>query len=830
MSQQTNPQLDLAWEFIQHTNQNVFLTGKAGTGKTTFLHNLRKVSPKRMIVVAPTGVAAINAAGVTIHSFFQVSFGPQIPGSNEPVRFFQEIEQNKNASKIRKMSRDKIAIMRSLDLLVIDEISMVRVDLLDAIDEVLRRYRNRNKPFGGVQLLMIGDLQQLAPVVKEDEWDILRKYYETPFFFSSLALKRSHFISIELKRIYRQSNQKFIDLLNKIRDNAADEETIRELNLRYQPGFVPKEEEGYITLTTHNNQAKSINDARLSNLRGKEYRFSATTEGDFPELSYPTEFELVLKSGAQVMFVKNDSSPEKAYFNGKIGRITRFEEESIEVMCPGDQEPVEVKREEWKNMKYAINEATQEIEEKVLGSFVQFPLKLAWAITIHKSQGLTFDKAIIDARASFAHGQVYVALSRCRTLEGLILSSPLSIYSIKNDETVRGFTTEVEQNPAGEAELNQSKIAFQRELLTESFDFRPLIRRLNQLFRIWQENKEQLVGNLDVSVQKAIISVQTELAPVSEKFAVQIQQLTANQPDPETNQLLLERLRKASAWYLDKLEKLVFQPLKEGTYETDNQTIRKSLNDATDKVAELLSVQKASLKQLLTSFEITSFLVARSKAAIEPAKLLKPEAGRFVQTEATKKHPALYAKLVRWRQETASEADIDAYQVLTQRSLQQIVAELPLSKAQLKTIHGIGKIRMQLYGAAIMKIITGYIAENEVEVPFGADDLKPVLKKGDTRQITLDLYKSGKSVRKIALERGLVESTIEGHLSYCIGTGLIGIEGMIDPEKISLISEYYTRNESASMSDAKEELGDKVSYGELKMVREYLRYISISSI
>jgi hypothetical protein len=827
MHQDTNPQLELAWEFIQHTNQNVFLTGKAGTGKTTFLHNLRKVSPKRMIVVAPTGVAAINAAGVTIHSFFQVSFGPQVPGSNEYKFPTPATEDSQKASNIRKMSRDKISIMRSLDLLVIDEISMVRADLLDAIDEILRRYKSRQKPFGGVQLLMIGDLQQLAPVVKDEEWEILRPYYETPFFFSSRALKQSDFVTIELKRIYRQSNQEFINLLNKIRENNADNDTIRAINQRYLPDFKPSDDEGYITLTTHNYQAKNINEEKLTFLKGKEKRFKAKVEGDFPELSYPTESELILKTGAQVMFVKNDSAPEKRYYNGKIGRITRFSEETIFVLCPGDADEIEVSTEEWQNMKYSINDVSQEIEEKVLGTFVQFPLKLAWAITIHKSQGLTFDKAIIDARASFAHGQVYVALSRCRTLEGLVLSSPLATYSIKSDDTVKGFTREVEENPAGERELNHSKILFQREILAEVFDFKPLIRRLQKVSSTWQENRDFVIGNLDEMVQKSIRSTQEEMLEVSGRFLLQVKQLTENQPDAEHNAVLQERIQKASAWYLQKLDTLVLQPLKDASFETDNKTVRKSLNDAIEKAAEILAIQKASLEQLLKSFTVTSLLEIRSRAALQPLRLMNTGSGHAVKTDAAQRHPGLYVALVKWRTSVAGEEDIDPFQVLTQRSLQQIISELPLNKTMLKSIHGIGKVRMQNYGKQILKIVTDYVVKNEIDIAQNILEEQPK-QKPDTKMITLGLFKTGKSVRKIAEERGLSVTTIEGHLAHFVGLGELSLEGLVTKDKISQISEYLSTVQPQSLSEAMQHFDGKVTYGELKLVREFLRFINVN--
>ncbi len=428
-----NTQLQLAFDFIQYTHKNIFLTGNAGTGKTTFLHKLKKDTFKRMVVVAPTGVAAINAGGVTIHSFFQMPFGPNIPLELNDTSNFNEKQTSRIRTNLHKFNREKIRIIKSLDLLVIDEISMLRADLLDGIDEVLRRFKNRYKPFGGVQLLMIGDMHQLAPVVKEDEWQILKTHYETVFFFSSKALKETSYVAIELKYIFRQSDEKFINLLGKVRQNKLDKTSFDELNDSYKPGFENEEHDGYIILTTHNAKAKTINEKRLAKVTLQSRTFIAETDGDFPEYTYPTEYELELKIGAQVMFVKNDIKASKEYYNGKIGKITGFEEESVFVKCPEDEDPIEVNKLSWENIRYEINEETKEIQETVVGKFVQYPLKLAWAITIHKSQGLTFDKAIIDAQAAFAFGQVYVALSRCRTLEGMVLSSRISASSIKSD-------------------------------------------------------------------------------------------------------------------------------------------------------------------------------------------------------------------------------------------------------------------------------------------------------------------------------------------------------------------------------------------------------------
>jgi len=457
MHNEKNQHLKLAFNFIHYTNQNLFLTGKAGTGKTTFLKNLKKISPKRMVVVAPTGVAAINAGGVTIHSFFQLPFGPQIPQHGVNRGFPDNRPAAGYADRINRFSKNKINLIRSLDLLVIDEISMVRADVLDAIDATLRRFKNRYQPFGGIQLLMIGDLQQLAPVIKDDEWNILKKYYDTGFFFSSHALKKSDFVGIELKHIYRQSEQKFIDLLNKVRDNKMNVADLQLLNSRFKPNFSPAEDEGYITLTTHNYQAKRINEMHLKKQSTKLHRFQCTVEGDFPEYAFPADEILEIKTGAQVMFLKNDASIEKRYYNGKIGKVVNIIDEQIEVLCPGDTDPITVEPDVWENSRYSLNEFSGEIEEEVVGKFIQYPLKLAWAITIHKSQGLTFEKAIIDARQSFAHGQVYVALSRCKSLDGLVLSTPLNSQSVINDKTVIGFTKEVEQNQPDEKVLEKHR-------------------------------------------------------------------------------------------------------------------------------------------------------------------------------------------------------------------------------------------------------------------------------------------------------------------------------------------------------------------------------------
>jgi ATP-dependent exoDNAse (exonuclease V) alpha subunit len=426
-----NDIFDLAYRFITETQESIFLTGKAGTGKTTFLKYLKDNSSKNMIVAAPTGVAAINAGGVTLHSLFQLPFHPFLPTENSRTQLLQGI----------RFQKQRIQLLRKMELLVIDEISMVRCDVMDAIDSILKHVRrNYSAPFGGVQILFIGDLYQLPPVAKPNEWELLNNYYNSPFFFDSLAVKEQTPLLIELNKIYRQKEESFVELLNKVRNNQMSKEDYEQLNSRYIHSFQPGTEEKYITLTSHNNQSDNINQVKLQKLGTPAYTFAAKIEGDFPDNIYPAEASLVLKEGAQVMFIKNDVA-EKRYFNGKIGVISKLANDSVTVNCDGQD--IIVGEEVWENTKYTLNSSTEQLEQKVMGKFFQYPLRLAWAITIHKSHGLTFDKIMIDAASSFSSGQVYVALSRCTSIDGIVLLSkipPAAVYC--NEQVVAAQSTE----------------------------------------------------------------------------------------------------------------------------------------------------------------------------------------------------------------------------------------------------------------------------------------------------------------------------------------------------------------------------------------------------
>jgi hypothetical protein len=596
----TNPELQLALDFLQYTGKHIFLTGKAGTGKTTFLHSLRETLPKRMAVVAPTGVAAINARGVTIHSFFQLPFGPII-GEFKPEQM--------------RFSKEKVNIIKSLDLLVIDEISMVRADLLDGIDRVLRRFKDKTKAFGGVQLLMIGDLQQLAPVAKEQEWELLKPYYDTIYFFSSRALRETSFVGIELLEVFRQQDSHFISILNKVRENRLDFETLTALNKRYIPNFLPKDEDGYITLCTHNAQAQRINESKLRALTTEEHHFTATVQGDFPEYIFPTDFELTLKEGAQVMFVKNDPNREKQFYNGKIGQVVEINDDEILVQCPDEELPIVVTPLIWENVKYTLDAKTNEITESVEGTFTQFPLKLAWAITIHKSQGLTFEKAVISAEASFAHGQVYVALSRCKTLEGMVLAAPIRPENILNDNTVRGFSEYIEQHRPDREQLNTARIAWQHELLRELFSFQNLQKRLLYVLRIIDENK----GSFPDFMHKLFDgkSLQSDVIEVADRFRQQITSLLPSESDVEKNSALQERIAKASPYFLDKITQMIAIPLGKIDLNINNKAVKKQLTNAVAQLSEDLRVKTDSLAVCRDGFALARLQNAKAVAMIE---------------------------------------------------------------------------------------------------------------------------------------------------------------------------------------------------------------------
>ena len=594
-----NQELRNAWDFVEHTGISIFLTGKAGTGKTTFLRTLKEHSSKRSVIVAPTGVAAINASGMTIHSFFQLPLSPFVPDASIKNRF--------------DYSKEKRKIMRTLDLLIIDEISMVRADLLDAIDSVLRRFREHDKPFGGVQLLMIGDLQQLTPVVTPEEEKVLQRYYDTPYFFGSKALRSISYVTIELTHVYRQQDSTFITLLNNIREGKATAADLQRLNERYSPTFLPEAGSDYIRLTTHNRMAESYNEDQLRNLPSRACSFRAETDGNFPEYNYPADFNLTLKVGAQVMFIRNDNNGR--YYNGRIGHVTYVDNEKILVLCPGDEDAIEVEVETWENTKYTLNEKTKQIEAEVQGTFKQYPLRLAWAITIHKSQGLTFEHAIIDAQASFASGQVYVALSRCKTLEGLVLASPIGNAAIINDSRVSDYIShQTEQAAQSISALPALKEEYYRQLLIELFNFNDIKTYEAALFRVLTEFFFKF-PKINALHKMTLSDLDTRVISVSMKWENVIRRMTTVQLHEDE---FKERIKKSALYFHSQLTEL-FSHMLEITrdIQTNNKTAAKRFENTYTDLQQTYHAKRDLLEAIMEEgFSITTYLTAKQEAIL----------------------------------------------------------------------------------------------------------------------------------------------------------------------------------------------------------------------
>ena len=812
MSFQTNPQLELAFDYVRNTHKNIFLTGKAGTGKTTFLHQIQRETPKRMVIVAPTGVAAINAGGMTIHSFFQLPFGPFLPGSAQ------------DPTRQRRFAGEKVRLIQSLDLLVIDEISMVRADVLDAIDDVLRRFRDRNKPFGGLQLLMIGDLHQLPPIVKDEEWYLLREHYQTMYFFGSQALSKTDPVSIELKHIYRQSDTTFIDLLNKVRNNQLDESVLATLNSRFVPNFKPTEEEPYITLTAHNASAQEINSEKLTAIAQPLQSFKASIEGDFPAFAYPADEIFECKTDAQVMFVKNDMNREKRFYNGKIGKITGFRKDTIYVRCPGENQDIEVQAVEWTNVKYTLNEQTKEVEEQLLGSFTQYPLKLAWAITIHKSQGLTFERAIIDAQAAFAHGQVYVALSRCKSFEGIVLRSKIIPSSVKTDSVVKNYSEEADKNAPDEAHLSRSKADYQQSLVQELFDFSRLRRQFTQLNRVFLEHEKAL--HLEAGQQILALEAQAleQVFAIAERFKPQIWQYFSEATLPEDNQDLQARLQKAGVYFEEKLGKTLMPATRSIQILTDNKSVQKAAMEALEGLQKEVFIKNACFVSVNNGFSATRYLRAKTDAELDfrmTKNIVLPPTSSSVPKNTP--NPALFVLLKEWREAVAAEKGVELYEVLPTRSLLEIVHFLPQNLAALKKIKGIGDFKIKQFGAELRDKIQAYCKENKIEVDQLPEISVEKQVKTDTKLLSLEMFKLGKTMDEIAQARGFLRTTIEGHLASFVGLGELDIFSLMDREPVQEIEQFFREKNTQLSSEAKAHFEEKYSYGEIKLVLEYMK-------
>ncbi|QEC68181.1 AAA family ATPase [Panacibacter ginsenosidivorans] len=822
-----NTLFTLAADFIHYTNRSVFLTGRAGTGKTTFLKYIKANTNKQTAVVAPTGVAAINAGGATIHSFFQLPFTPYVPESKGFQRSEESIDRHHLLGRI-KMNSDRRKVLQQLELLIIDEISMVRCDVLDAIDVVLRHFRFRyNEPFGGVQLLFIGDMFQLPPVVQDDEWKILSPFYKSPFFFDSKVLKDDEPVHIELNKIYRQNEQRFIDLLNKVRNNEMDEEGFNLLNSRYDAFFQPSQHDGYITLTTHNHKADIINAEEVGKLKSNFVSYKAIITGEFYEKSYPAEELLQLKVDAQVMMIKNDA--EKKYFNGKIGTITKLENEIVHVQCKGDTFPIEVKREKWENIRYTLNPSTQQVEEDVIGTFEQFPLRLAWAITIHKSQGLTFEKAVIDAGAAFASGQVYVALSRCTTLGGIVLKSRINNNGLKNDERIVQFSRQKDVATQLAYALNESKKAYQSVVLKTLFDLNAISKAVEPFKKYVQEtlkdfNEEALVWT-EMLEEKI-----SQLQEVADKFQPQLKLLLDEKALPEQNENLQKRIIAASKYFAEHLQNLS-QYLLSSVAVTDSKQKAMVYNMILQDVHIAIAQKLHAMKGLEHGFNAEAFAMHKKKFVSANLKVnAYSAANKTFKTDSV--HPALYQQLRVLRDKICAQKDIPVYLVASGATLDELTRYLPQTVQELAQISGFGKAKLESYGQQFLDIIIAYCNQRNLtsqvheKIPKKERREKdPNKEKTDTKLETYKLYQEGKTIKEIAEARNLSVGTIEGHLAHYVSQGNISIEELVSKEKILLIEPLAKNFEGNAVNPLKQQLGNDVSYGEIKLVIASLEYL-----
>ena len=806
-----NEVFDLAYRFVTETNENIFLTGKAGTGKTTFLKYLKNNSTKNIVVAAPTGVAAINAGGVTLHSLFQLPFHPFLPTKNNKEELLAKIRFNKQ----------RLQLLRKLELLVIDEISMVRCDVMDAIDTILKHARrNYHLPFGGVQLLCIGDLHQLPPVAQNQEWGILSEYYTSPFFFDSQAIKEQAPLLIELNKIYRQKEESFVKLLNKVRNNHMDTDDFEDLHLRYDPNFRPDKDEKYITLTSHNKQADQINEQELYKLNTANFTYNAVTEGDFPENMYPVEFELNLKEGAQVMFLKNDVI-QKRYYNGKIGVIKSLTNDKIIIDC--DDVEIETGKETWENSRYTLNRADGKLEQETLGTFTQYPLRLAWAITIHKSQGLTFDKVMIDAGAAFSSGQVYVALSRCTSLSGIVLLSKIAATAIHSNENVIKGQQSLSYKGSLAERFAGARQLFTQQLLEEIFSFGEAAAVMDQLVFQIQQHLDKINGESKTWVENFRQHIAAD-KEVGLKFIGHIAFLMKEEAVIENNSGLQKRITDAANHFIPKLESYI-RELKTHPIITEHKEAALPVNEKLNEFAVALYNCNFYLQYCKSPFSVTGFLQHKLKYIL-PRFSLTCYALETKESITDFSNAELYDTLKRWRNMVCSESGQPIYMVANQASLQEICTYLPRNKKDLMLISGFGKAKAEKYGDEILEAVESFCERHNLETNMDAKTGSPKRErktklaepKTDTKTVSFNLYNEGKDIASISKERKLSISTIEGHLAHFVGTGQIEINSLVNIKKQKLVKEAVAVHGSLSHKTLIDHLPKDISYGELRMV------------
>jgi hypothetical protein len=809
MSTSTNPQLELAFQYVSQTRRHVYLTGKAGTGKTTFLHRVTAEVAKHLVVVAPTGVAAINAKGQTIHSLFQLPFGLIRPGDTR--------------QKKRRFSKDKVELLNSIDLLIIDEISMVRADVLDGIDEVLRYIRRTEEPFGGVQLLMIGDLHQLPPVVKDEEREELLSLYGTPYFFGSRALERAKLATIELTHIYRQADQQFIELLNRVRNDDLDDAVLARLNERFRPDFDPVEADNFITLTSHNHAANRINDDKLRRLTGQQHDFTAVVTGKFPASMYPNSLDLHFKVGAQVMFNRNDR--DKLYYNGKIGKIVAIEGELIKVQCPGEEHIISVSPITWENISYAMDGKTKEVNGTPIGSYTQHPLRLAWAITIHKSQGLTFDKVVIDAADAFAHGQVYVALSRCKTFEGIILRSRIGDRSVKTDRVISNYSATNADNQPTPEDLAADKRAFQLDCLRELFNCQAIHQANAELKRALFEYERSLQSGRPTDYADLDRAITEKAVQPGRKFLPQLNAWGHPQLSLEQKETLTRRLLAAGAYFTSLVREQLLPAAATFHFLTDNQTVREAVQEKLDALRLALFIATKTFAVAKDGFDGAAYTQAKTRAKLSftgPAK--KPSTTARITVPNGVAHPELFKALVAWRQEEADEREVKLYTVVPNSVLVDISNLLPVTEASLGKISKVGPATLSRFGKDLLLMTQEYVRKNDLK-PKQVTTANVISLSNSTYQKSFELFQQGCSIAEIAAARKMAESTIEGHLGRFVTEGLLPVEALVVPEVIEELLPFLALNPEAPAGFVHYSFDQRFSYGQIRAVMGHRQWL-----
>ena len=809
-----NELFDLAYRFVTETGENIFLTGKAGTGKTTFLKYLKENCTKTIIVAAPTGVAAINAGGVTLHSLFQLPFHPFLPTASAKQELLAKIRHNKQRQEL----------LRRMELLVIDEISMVRCDVMDAIDTILKHVRrNHHLPFGGVQVLCIGDLHQLSPVAQNAEWKILSEYYESPFFFDSHAVKEQMPLLIELNKIYRQKEESFVELLNKVRNNIMSEQDFKELHDRFIPGFRASNDEGFITLTSHNNQADLINNKELQRLNTSSFTYKAVIENEFAEHLYPAEVELVLKEGAQVMFLKNDPV-QKRYFNGKIGKVVSLEKEKVTVDCDGFL--IDVSRETWENSRYTLNRSDGKLEQETLGTFTQYPLRLAWAITIHKSQGLTFDKVMIDAGAAFSSGQVYVALSRCTSLEGIVLLSRIPSSAIYSNASVIKGQRLLTHKGVLEERFTGARKAFSHQLLEEIFSFNEPVAACELLHFHVYDQKDKLNVEAIAWISNIKAGLDADKA-IGLRFINSIGALMKEEAIIENNLALQKRISDAANHFHPRFANLR-ESIRNHPLITEHRETANIINEHLQQLFVSVNSVVYFLEYCKGAFSVTHFLQHKLQYIL-PRLNITCYASEKKQVITDISNTELYDTLKRWRDMICAETDQPIYMVANLATIKEICDYLPLTKKDLMQINGFGKAKVEKYGDEILDMVEEYCNSRGLESNMPTKESPPKKErkqkvtvvrpeKPDTKLLSFNLYKEGKDIANIGKERNLATSTIESHLAYFVGKGDIDINVFVTPERQKLIRAVAAEHGLLSQKTIIENLPEGYTYGEVRMV------------